>query len=177
MCCRSQSCKCKLCAVGKSVNYVLSVTKYEPKPLTLPADFSLSSSPLYAGQIHFLRQVLPSQTVRVLNVDWTVPRPEGTGVWVTLTLASTGATLSIWDLAPDQAGRTRIISHPFPLKEAVITLDDTSTEVTNLPKQDNLSFIQSTAESLMQIGATVIKVASAWSLEQTAALLGMDTMS
>lgn len=149
----------------------------EPQPLTLPADFSSSSLPLYAGQIHFLRQVVSGQTVRVLNVDWAVPCPLGTGVWVTLTFASTGATLSVWDLAPDQAGRKKIISHPFPLKEAVITLDDISSEVTNLPKQDNLSVVHSIAGTFVQLGANVIVVASAWSLERTAALLGMDTMS
>jgi hypothetical protein len=157
--------------------------RHEPHPLTVPTAFAARSLPLYAGQVHFLRQVLPSQTVRVLNVDWAVPCPAGTGVWVTLTLATTGATLSVWDLAPERTERKKIISHPFPLHEAVISptkntaSQETAKVVTTLPTQNGLSVVHSIADTIVQFGANVIEAVSTLSLQWTADLLGIDTMS
>jgi hypothetical protein len=76
--------------------------------------------PLTAGRVHFMRLVNPDQTVSVLNEDWLVPEATpNQGVWVTLELAVSGATLSVYDAAPDAAERTCLAHHPFPLSEPV----------------------------------------------------------
>lgn len=75
--------------------------------------------PLVSGKIHFIRHVHQNQTVRILNVDWAVDAPANTGVWATLSLHSDGATLAIYDAAPDCKQRNCLARHPFPLKEKV----------------------------------------------------------
>lgn len=88
----------------------------------LPSDFIAPTQklPLTEGRIHFIRQVTPTGTVKVLNLEWAVPNPDPTrGVWVTLDLKISGATLRIYDAAPDLPGRTCLAVHPFPLKEVV----------------------------------------------------------
>lgn len=77
--------------------------------------------PLYAGQVHFIRQVQANGTVSVLNVDWAVPEPDPLrGVWVTLELTPHQTTLTIYDAAPDAPARTALVSYPFVLKEPVL---------------------------------------------------------
>ena len=99
---------------------------HQQQPLNqLASDFHLPDEklPLYEGRVHFMRAVQPDNSVRVLNVNWPVPHssPE-TGVWVTLELtAVSGATLSIFDQAPDMAERQCLISYPFKLQEPVLT--------------------------------------------------------
>jgi transposase InsO family protein len=86
-------------------------------------DFTLPSGrmPLYEGRLHFMRQVLPDDTVSVLNVRWTVPNPEPLrGVWVTIDLRTAGATLSIYDAAPDASSRRCLATYPFPVKEPIL---------------------------------------------------------
>ncbi len=91
-------------------------------PRQLPPDFPLPTHqlPLTEGRIHFMRRVNPDHTVSVLNLIWSVPdaKPDQ-GVWVTLELNTSGATLRIYDAAPDALPRTCLIEHPFPLKQAV----------------------------------------------------------
>jgi transposase len=76
--------------------------------------------PLAVGQVHFIRKVNPAKTVPVLNLNWAVPlaQPEQ-GVWATLRFNLEGATLRIYDTAPDASKRTCLAEHPFPLKEEV----------------------------------------------------------
>jgi hypothetical protein len=77
--------------------------------------------PLREGRIHFLRRVSQEGMVSVLNVDWPVPnwdRPRG--VWVTIEFDVSGATLAIYDAAPDVVERTCVATYPFPLAEAVL---------------------------------------------------------
>ena len=97
---------------------------HQPQSCTkLPADFQLTTDklPLRAGRIHFMRAVSPQGTVRVLNVDWAVPHFNLLqGVWVTLELSPTAATLAIFDAAPDVADRKLLTTYPFPLKESVL---------------------------------------------------------
>lgn len=91
---------------------------------TLPPDFRLPKRlPLTAGQVHFIRAVDEKRQVKVLNMLWHVPqaRPQQ-GVWVTLKLTPAGATLSVFDAAPDAPKRTCLARHPFPLKEEVVPL-------------------------------------------------------
>jgi transposase InsO family protein len=89
----------------------------------LPADFTLPATrwPLYEGRVHFIRQVLADNTVSVLNVRWAVPNPEPLhGVWVTIELRSAGATLAIYDAAPDVRTRRCLATYPFPIKEPIL---------------------------------------------------------
>lgn len=77
--------------------------------------------PLHEGRVHFIRRVLADKTVSVLNVSWNVPQADvDQGVWVTLTLTPHGATLNIYDAAPDAKSRRCLATHPFPLTEPVI---------------------------------------------------------
>lgn len=92
-------------------------------PVQLGEDFSCPDKklPLYAGRIHFMRKVNTDKTVRVLNASWSVAsaRPEQ-GVWVTLTLAPTNATLQIFDATPASSQQTLLAIHPFPIAESVL---------------------------------------------------------
>jgi hypothetical protein len=79
--------------------------------------------PLTEGRVHFMRRVSVEQTVSVLNITWDVPDAQpDQGVWVTLELHLDGATLRVYDLAPDAIGRRCLAEHPFPLKEDVQSL-------------------------------------------------------
>jgi transposase InsO family protein len=98
------------------------------KPKLLATDFAMNSQklPLREGRIHFMRRVQAEGTVRVLNVDWAVPDPDPShGVWVTIHFRPAGrALLSIYDAAPDVADRKCLVSHAFPLKEAVLPREE-----------------------------------------------------
>lgn len=91
---------------------------------TIPPGFHLPERlPLTAGQVHFMRAVDEHRRVKVLNMEWEVPNAQPhQGVWVTLNLAPSGATLSVFDAAPDAPKRTCLAKHPFPLKEEVVPL-------------------------------------------------------
>jgi hypothetical protein len=83
-------------------------------------EWPTTKRPLGQGRIHFMRQVSPEGTVRVLNVNWSVPRFDPhRGVWVTLEFQTNGAMLSIFDAAPDVAERHSLATYPFPLNEPV----------------------------------------------------------
>lgn len=83
---------------------------------TLPKD----RLPLTEGHVHFMRRVSAEQTISVLNLNWAVPGAEpDQGVWATLELRVDGATLRIYDQAPDAIARRCLVEHPFPLKEEV----------------------------------------------------------
>ena len=89
----------------------------------LAPDFELPDTklPLYEGQLHFMRRVQADGTVSVLNVTWPVPNPDHhQAVWVTLDLHSAGATLSIYDTAPDASRRTCLVTYPFLISEPVL---------------------------------------------------------
>jgi transposase len=86
-----------------------------PKAFTLPAKL-----PLTAGRVHFMRQVSQHRTIPVLNVNWDIPHAEpGQGVWATLEITLTGASLNVYDAPPDATKRTCLAKHPFPLSEPV----------------------------------------------------------
>jgi hypothetical protein len=88
--------------------------------LAAAVNLSTDKRPLYEGRIHFIRRVSETGTVRVLNVDWQVsPFDPTQGVWVTLELRTEGATLSIFDAAPDAETRDCLTIYPFSLKETV----------------------------------------------------------
>jgi hypothetical protein len=85
----------------------------------LPADFCIPGKlPITAGQVHFLRAVDKQRNVFILNQTWSAGMglPDQ-GVWATLFLTQKGATLRIYDAAPDAPQRRCLAVHPFPLKE------------------------------------------------------------
>lgn len=97
-----------------------------PTPVHLPLLAGLQASdrlPLTAGQVHFIRRVDLNNQVMILNIDWDVPtaKPDQ-GVWATLEFAAQGATVRIYDAAPDAQERTCLAEHAFPLKEEVVPL-------------------------------------------------------
>lgn len=89
----------------------------------LPPDFHLpqTKQPLYEGRVHFMRAVQPQGQVLVLNSLWTVPQvQQHPTVWVTLEFQLAGATLSIYDAAPDCVQRTCLVAYPFPVSEPIL---------------------------------------------------------
>lgn len=91
----------------------------------LPGNFRLPKrkQPLTEGRVHFIRKVSTQQTVSILNLEWDVPKAKPSqGVWATLEITLQGATLRIYDAAPDAPHRTYLAKHPFPLKEQVYPL-------------------------------------------------------
>lgn len=69
----------------------------------LPAEIHPSDRlPLTAGQVHFIRRVDQDNQVMILNLRWDVPtaKPDQ-GVWATLQFTQHGASLRIYDQAPD----------------------------------------------------------------------------
>ena len=95
-------------------------------PRRLPDKLALPSClPLTVGQVHFMRRVDANHTIRVLNVDWSVPQAQSEqGVWATLSFRPQRATLAVFDAAPGQAQRRCLAWQPFPLSEPVLPLQD-----------------------------------------------------
>lgn len=87
----------------------------------LPEDFCLPGRlPLTVGQVHFIRRVSQEGKVRILNLDWEVPLAQpDEGVWATLEFTCQGATLRIFEAAPDVIERAFLAEYNFPLKEEV----------------------------------------------------------
>jgi len=89
-----------------------------------PDDFVLPTKlPLTVGKVHFMRLVNQAKQIILLNVAWPVPLAQpDQGVWATLELSQPGATLWVYDAAPDAPKRTCLAKHPFPLSEPVVPL-------------------------------------------------------
>jgi hypothetical protein len=91
------------------------------RPLSLAFTYSEQSLPLRTGKVHFIRRVNNQGLIKVLNVEWAVPDIHPLkGVWVTLELQTSGATLSIYDAAPDVAQRQLLASYPFPVANPIL---------------------------------------------------------
>ena len=90
----------------------------------LPAEFCLPGQlPLTVGQVHFIRRVNQDSKVTILNIDWDIPLAKtNQGVWATLRFTVDGATLRIYDTAPDAKDRVCLVEYIFPLKEDVLGL-------------------------------------------------------
>lgn len=96
--------------------------------------------PLTAGQVHFIRRVDQDKQVMILNIHWDVPaaKPDQ-GVWATLQFTPKGASLQIYDQAPDAKSRSCLAEHVFLLKEEVVPL---SPEFDRSPQAARQSFIR-----------------------------------
>jgi hypothetical protein len=86
-----------------------------------PADFRLPKRlPITAGRIHFMRLVNQERKISLLNLNWEVAKAEpDQGVWATLEITLHGASLRVYDAAPDAPQRHCLAEHPFPLSEPV----------------------------------------------------------
>ena len=79
--------------------------------------------PLTEGRVHFMRRVSDKQTITLLNLTWSVPDMEpDQGVWATLEFLVSGATVSIYDQAPDAHERRCLVEYPLEVKEPVCPL-------------------------------------------------------
>ena len=66
--------------------------------------------------------------MRVLNDEWAVPHTDTEkGVWVTIEFLTTGATLRIFDVAPDRPDRRCLVSYPIPIDEPILPRTDEPT--------------------------------------------------
>ncbi|MEJ2331108.1 MAG: integrase core domain-containing protein, partial [Gammaproteobacteria bacterium] len=79
--------------------------------------------PLTEGRVHFMRRVSDKQTITLLNLTWSVPDMEpDQGVWATLEFLVSGATVRIYDQAPDAHERRCLVEYPLEVKEPVCPL-------------------------------------------------------
>jgi len=129
------------------------------------------SLPLHTGKIHFMRQVDSQGNIKVLNAEWAVPEFDPTkGVWATLDLQVTGATLLIYDTAPDAAERQQLASYPFQIDGPVLpwsekdVLLQASPIVTAVsphisPQQSPLLQTLTLADDFIQVGQGVLQAA------------------
>jgi len=92
----------------------------------LPANFRLPERlPITAGRVHFIRATDAQRRIKILNRYWDVPAAQPyQGVWATLHLSPRGATLTVFDAAPDTPKRTVLAKHPFPVKEEIVPLSE-----------------------------------------------------
>jgi transposase len=132
-----------------------AVVHGQVKPTLLAADFTCPKKklPLREGRVHFMRRVNQEGTVKVCNIEWQVPKPEDTPtVWVTLEFAVTGATLCIYDAAPDAQQRACLATYDFPLKEPVLPRQAfVHTAALTLDPEDSISADQSETASATEI--------------------------
>lgn len=101
----------------------------------LPERCSAERRPLTAGQVHFIRRVDANQQVMILNLNWDVPGAKADqGVWATLQFASSGASLRIYDAAPDADEQVCLAEHVFALNEPVVPLCAELVRSTHTPR-------------------------------------------
>jgi hypothetical protein len=108
------------------------------------------------GQVHFMRRVSLTGTVKVCNIEWQVPQPENTStVWVTLEFAVTGAVLDIYDAAPDAEQRLCLASYDFALKEPVLPRQQADLVAASPSNNDDLTTVgQSDTVSMTETSAS-----------------------
>jgi transposase len=141
---------------------------FQRHPQLLPPDFELPEGkiPLTEGQIHFMRRVSDAGTVSVLNLEWAVPHDPDPpkAVWVTLQFALTGATLRIYDAAPDVDARVCLVAYPFPVSETI------HPKLTSMqPSQPN----KSQGEYLMQLPLEFFTISARSTAKMVAEFLAM----
>lgn len=97
---------------------------FQSLPRLLAADFKLLDHlPLTEGRVHFMRLVSYDRKISLLNLGWQVPRAEPRrGVWATIAFTRRGATLRVFDAAPDAKHRTCLARFPFPVREPIHAL-------------------------------------------------------
>jgi transposase InsO family protein len=110
--------------------------------------------PVSAGRLHFMRRVQPDGTVSVLNVPWQVPVSDvHRGIWVTIDLRPATSTLSVYDAAPDRSDRRCLVTHPFPMTEAVTSRSE---RVQGDQPETNGTTLNDVLLAPMRIGLSVV---------------------
>lgn len=136
--------------------------------------------PLREGKIHFMRRVDSVGNIKVLNTTWAVPDSDtAKGVWATLDLQISGATLSIWDAAPDATEPQQLISYPFqiddpilPRLEQAVVVQANPTVSTVSTQPSSLLGVSSVADDLIQVGQDVLQTAFHLTAHLTRRLFG-----
>lgn len=137
--------------------------------------------PLREGKVHFIRRMDSEGNIRVLNTEWAVPNMDtAKGVWATLDLQISGATLSVWDSAPDRAKRQQLVSYPFQIDEPILPWSPKDVWVQPNPIISTVSVPQlplwptasSMTKGLIQLGEDVILTAFNLTTHLTERLLG-----
>ncbi len=122
-----------------ALNGLSPQTRHQQVPARkLSPEFVLpkGKTPLYQGRAHFIRRVQSDGTISVLNVQWSVPAVSvNQGVWTTLEFQTSGATLSIYNAAPDVNDRQCLVTYPFPLKETVLPHPDYNSKSLDVSRQ------------------------------------------
>jgi transposase len=97
---------------------------FQSLPRLLATDFHLPKHlPLTEGRAHFMRLVSHDRKVSLLNLTWNVPAAEPyQGIWVTLAFSRRGATLRVFDAAPDATRRSCLARFRFPVHEPILPL-------------------------------------------------------
>lgn len=140
--------------------------------------------PLRTGKVHFLRRIDKQGNIKVLNVEWAVPNCDASkGVWVTLDLQTSGATLFIYDAAPDRQTRQQLASYPFPISDPILPWSEkdvlTQTNLTTVttspqisPQQSVLSPKPTLVDDFVQASQVVLKATFDLTMHLTERLFG-----
>ena len=140
--------------------------------------------PLQTGKVHFLRRVNKQGNIKVLNAEWAVPNfDKYKGVWATLDLQTSGATLFIYDAAPDRKTRQKLASYPFPVSETIslwsakdVLMQTKSTAVTTAPQISPQQSVRSQnpplVDEFIQVSQVVLQATFDLTTHLTERLLG-----
>jgi transposase InsO family protein len=154
------------------------------RPLSPTFTYSEQSLPLRTGKVHFIRRVNNQGFIKILNVEWVVPNFDLLkGVWVTLELQTSGATLAIFDAAPDVAQRQLLASHPFPIADPVLPWSDADvlrqTNPTSASTSPHVSQFQAAPpqplvgiDDFVQVGLEIFQVAFNLTAHLTSKVIG-----
>jgi hypothetical protein len=142
------------------------------------------SLPLRTGKVHFIRRVNHQGRIKVLNVEWAVPDFDPLkGVWVTLQLQTSGATLSIYEAAPDQTQPQLLASYPFPIANPVlpwageaVLMPTNPTSASTLPLVSTLPSVPSQplaiVDNFVQVGLEIFQAAFDLTTQLTSKVFG-----
>ncbi len=140
--------------------------------------------PLQTGKVHFLRRINKQGNIKVLNVEWAVPNSISTkGVWATLDLQTSGATLFIYDAAPDVAKRQQLVSYPFrvaapilPWSEKGVLTQINSTTTVASPRVSSRQSVSlqkpAFIDDVIQVSQDILQVAFGLTTHLTESLFG-----
>jgi transposase len=92
------------------------------EPIRTPDALAVTSEKrtLFEGKVHFIRKVLEDNSISVLNQTYPIQKAKpNDGVWATLNIKKKGASLHVFDAAPDVTNRKLLTSFPFEIDEVI----------------------------------------------------------